>query len=85
MLFSLEGSVLFHEKLYSKEKLRSMEAWVNKKIGDISKDKPVALAMQRTPLLMVTLFALLKRGITFLPVDPSFPTERLQYMLKKQR
>lgn len=60
-----------------------MEAWVNKKIGDISKDKPVALAMQRTPLLMVTLFALLKRGITFLPVDPSFPTERLQYMLKK--
>lgn len=45
MLFSLEGSVLFHEKLYSKEKLRSMEAWVNKKIGDISKDKPVALAM----------------------------------------
>lgn len=37
MLFSLEGSVLFHEKLYSKEKLRSMEAWVNKKLGILAR------------------------------------------------
>jgi amino acid adenylation domain-containing protein len=41
----------------------------------------VALCLDRSPLLVVALLAVLKAGGGYLPLDPAYPAERLQFML----
>ncbi|MGI4739588.1 MAG: non-ribosomal peptide synthetase [Janthinobacterium lividum] len=41
----------------------------------------VAVALERTPSLLVALLAVLKCGAAYLPLDPSYPSERLEFML----
>src|SRR5215204_145894 len=42
----------------------------------------VAVAMGRTPELIVTLLGILRAGHAYLPLDPSHPQERLRYILE---
>jgi amino acid adenylation domain-containing protein len=44
--------------------------------GDI-----VAILLQRTPLMMAALHGAIAAGVTYLPLDPGFPAERLAFML----
>ncbi|AMR28563.1 hypothetical protein A0257_16655 [Hymenobacter psoromatis] len=44
--------------------------------GDI-----VAVALERVPSLLVALLAVLKCGAAYLPLDPAYPSERLEFML----
>ncbi|NPE50869.1 amino acid adenylation domain-containing protein, partial [Dickeya dadantii] len=44
-------------------------------------DNRVAMALERSPELIVALLATLKAGGAYVPLDPGYPTERLQYML----
>ncbi|WP_245546014.1 non-ribosomal peptide synthase/polyketide synthase [Nocardia higoensis] len=41
----------------------------------------VAVAMARTPDLVVALLAVLKAGGGYLPIDPNYPADRIEYML----
>jgi amino acid adenylation domain-containing protein len=41
----------------------------------------VALAVERSPALVVALLAAMKCGATYVPLDPSYPAERLGFML----
>ncbi|MFC4590848.1 amino acid adenylation domain-containing protein [Sphaerisporangium corydalis] len=41
----------------------------------------VAVLLDRTPDLIVTLLAILKAGAAYLPLDPDYPADRLTYML----
>lgn len=41
----------------------------------------VGLCAERSPDLLVGLFGILKAGAAFLPLDPAYPLERLDYML----
>lgn len=83
MNFDMTGQVIFHGQLFSNNHLKNLEAIVLKKISGLKQGEKIALAMERTPLMLVTLFALLKKGIPFLPINTSFPMERLEYMLYK--
>lgn len=41
----------------------------------------VAVCLRRTPLMVAALLGVLKSGGAYLPLDPAYPTERLDYML----
>jgi amino acid adenylation domain-containing protein len=41
----------------------------------------VAIAVERSPALVVSLLAVMKCGATYVPLDPSYPAERLGFML----
>ncbi len=45
----------------------------------------VAIVLDRSPELMVALLAVLKAGGAYIPLDPVYPTERLQYILANSR
>jgi nonribosomal peptide synthetase DhbF len=44
-------------------------------------ERLVAVAMDRSPELVVALLAVLKSGAAYLPVDPGYPADRIGYML----
>jgi amino acid adenylation domain-containing protein len=48
-------------------------------------ERLVAVAMERSAGLVVTLLAVLKAGAAYLPVDPEYPAERIAYMLGDAR
>jgi amino acid adenylation domain-containing protein/thioester reductase-like protein len=48
----------------------------NIKIGD-----PVAVLMERTPAIIVAMIAIFKIGAIYVPINPKYPDERIQYVL----
>lgn len=42
----------------------------------------VAIATNRSPEMIILFLALIKAGITYLPIDRNFPADRITYMLK---
>ena len=48
-------------------------------------DTPVAVCMERSVDLVVTLLGILKAGAAYLPLDPAYPAERLAFMLGDSR
>ncbi|HET8842497.1 MAG TPA: amino acid adenylation domain-containing protein, partial [Ktedonobacteraceae bacterium] len=45
----------------------------------------VGICLERTPMLLVALLAVLKAGGAYLPLDPAYPADRLTYMLQDSR
>jgi amino acid adenylation domain-containing protein len=45
----------------------------------------VAVFLDRSPELIVALLAILKSGSAYIPLDPTYPTERLQYVFENSR
>jgi len=42
---------------------------------------PVGLCLERSPLMITGILAILKSGGAYLPLDPSYPQERLRFMI----
>ena len=47
----------------------------------IQKGDIVGVALERSPEMLITLLAILKAGAAYLPLDPTYPHDRLAYML----
>ncbi|MGA8489211.1 MAG: amino acid adenylation domain-containing protein, partial [Terriglobales bacterium] len=48
----------------------------------VGPDVPVAVCLQRSPEMVVAAFAVMRAGGAYVPMDPEFPVERLQFMLR---
>ena len=48
----------------------------------VGRETPVAVCMDRSLEYVVFIVAILKAGGAFVPIDPSFPSARIQYVLK---
>ncbi len=42
----------------------------------------VAIMMERSPSMLISMIGILKAGATYVPIDPSYPEQRVLYMLK---
>ena len=47
----------------------------------VGPEKIVAISLERSPQMIISLLAVLKAGGAYLPVDPEYPQERIDYML----
>jgi amino acid adenylation domain-containing protein len=52
------------------------------KLG-VTRDVPVGVLMERSPEMVMALLAVLKAGGAYLPLDPSYPPERLALMVNE--
>ncbi|MDX7987390.1 amino acid adenylation domain-containing protein [Xenorhabdus sp. 12] len=48
----------------------------------VKKGNIVAILMDRSTAMLTAIFAVLKAGAAYLPVDPNYPQERIDYMLE---
>ncbi|MFL9674215.1 amino acid adenylation domain-containing protein [Pseudomonas marginalis] len=48
----------------------------------VQPDSRVAICVERSPAMVVGLYAILKAGAAYVPLDPAYPRERLAYMLE---
>ncbi|CAM4050088.1 non-ribosomal peptide synthetase [Nocardia ninae] len=71
-----EGVELTHRELHARANVLARTLIAR----GVRPDRVVAVALARSPELIVTLLAVLKAGGAYLPVDPSYPAERLAFM-----
>ncbi|WP_438036960.1 amino acid adenylation domain-containing protein [Sorangium sp. So ce204] len=53
--------------------------------GALAPEDRVAVCMYRSIEMIVALLGVLKAGLAFVPLDPTYPTERLAFMLEQAR
>ncbi|MGQ9372192.1 AMP-binding protein, partial [Azospirillum sp. A39] len=67
---------------YGELEARSGRLAARLRAAGVGPDRLVAVALERTPELLVALLGVLRAGGAYVPLDPSFPAERLGYMLE---
>ncbi|MFC4125877.1 non-ribosomal peptide synthase/polyketide synthase [Nocardia rhizosphaerae] len=68
----------------------ALDAWSNRLArrlvgAGVGPEALVAVALPRTPELVVALLAVLKAGGGYLPIDPNYPADRIEYLLDDAR
>ena len=56
-------------------------AWHLRERG-VGPDRRVGICVERSPEMVIGLLAIMKSGATYVPLDPNYPSERLQYMIE---
>ncbi|WP_342210364.1 non-ribosomal peptide synthase/polyketide synthase [Xenorhabdus stockiae] len=77
-------AIVFEGNSFSYDKLNQRANYLAHHLiaQGVRPDDRVAICVERSPLLIIGLLAILKAGGAYLPLDPAYPTERLQYMLR---
>ncbi|MCX7923871.1 MAG: amino acid adenylation domain-containing protein [Clostridia bacterium] len=76
-----EGKELTYRELNEKA---NQLAWVLREKG-ASQDKIIGITIERSLEMMIAIVGVLKSGAAYLPIDPSYPDDRVKYMLKDSR
>jgi len=84
MEVKIQGKIIFENEEYTTQDLNQYVDSIvhNLKKITLGAEEAVALYMKRSPLIIASMFALLKARIPFMPLDSSQPKKRLQAMLE---
>ncbi|WP_025028796.1 non-ribosomal peptide synthetase [Caldalkalibacillus mannanilyticus] len=79
-----QEAVIFGEKALSYEELNRRANQLARKLcrNGVQPDTIVGILMDRSLEMIIGIMGVLKAGGAYLPLDPSYPTERIQYMLQ---
>lgn len=72
-----EDSITYNDLEISTNQINAFLQTKNIKRGDV-----IAVAMDRSIHMAVSLLAIMKAGATYLPIDPDLPVERIAYLLE---
>jgi amino acid adenylation domain-containing protein/non-ribosomal peptide synthase protein (TIGR01720 family) len=72
-----DRSLTYHELDSCVEKIN----WFLRKKRGLEKGSRVAVLLNRSEKLVITMLALLRSGLVYVPVDTSYPQDRISYML----
>lgn len=78
---TFEGNTLTYEQLNKKANSLSHLLRTN----GVSNNTIVGVMMNRSLEMIISLLAILKSGGSYIPIDPEYPKERIDYMLKDSR
>ncbi|MCC5648475.1 amino acid adenylation domain-containing protein [Nostoc sp. XA013] len=78
--------VFEHEQLTYRElnQRANQLAYYLQKLG-VKPEVPVGICVERSPLMVIALLGILKAGGVYVPLDPSYPQQRLAFMLEDAR
>ncbi len=78
-----KAAIFFESQTWTYQQIQEMVDVLSKQLRKIGVGPgiPVAVHFERSPTLLVSLLAILKSGGYYLPLDPNYPLERVQYML----
>ena len=79
-----KSAVVFGESGLSYNELNGRANKLAKELQNkgVGTDKIVAIMAERSLEMIVAMFGVLKAGGAYLPIDPNYPEERIQYMLE---
>ncbi len=79
-----EVAVVFEDEVLSYRRLDHRANRLARHLQDLGvrPESLVGVALERSPDLMITLLAILKAGGVYLPLDPTLPAKRLDYMVE---
>lgn len=85
--FSEKPALYFNNDVYSYELINE---WSDKIAHAIlhyalPKETIIPLILERTPFVIVTMIGILKAGCSFLPISPSSPCSRIEYILEETK
>ena len=72
-----KASITFHEL---NERSNQLATYLIKK--GISTESLVPFCMEKSTEMLVTIFGILKSGAAYVPIDPNYPIDRIQYILE---
>lgn len=72
-----DGISITYEELY--KKVLQLSYLLRKK--GVGQEKIVGIMVERSIDMIVSIFSVLKAGGAYLPIDPEYPTDRIEYML----
>ncbi len=82
--FAQRPAVIYYEQTLTFEELNRRAnrlAHYLRSLG-IGPEVPVAISVERSPEMVIGLLAILKAGGVYLPLDPTYPPERLTYIVQ---
>lgn len=73
----------FEDRTMSYADLNASANWLAFRLRDLGvrPDEVVAVGVERSLEMVIALLAVLKAGAAYVPIDPDYPQERIQYML----
>ncbi|WP_420574204.1 amino acid adenylation domain-containing protein [Kordia sp.] len=79
---SLEESVLTYQELNLKA--NQLARYIQAET-EVHSDTLIAICMDRSLEMMISILGVLKSGAAYVPIDPAYPTERIKYILADTR
>jgi amino acid adenylation domain-containing protein len=83
-LYPEKTALVFKEKVFTYRELNERAnqiAWKLRESG-VNKDTPVGLITEKSAEMIVAILGILKSGSGYVPIDPEYPEERINYMIK---